>query len=88
LWEALGNSPGILLAPWPSYLKEALEKDELLIVIQVNGKLRSKFSVATDADEKTIKHIALADERVKKFIDGRDIKKVVYVKGKLVNIVI
>ena len=88
LWEALGNSPGILLTPWPSYLKEALEKDELLIVIQVNGRLRSKFSVATDADEETIKQMALADERIKKFIDGRAIKKVIYVKGKLVNIVV
>ena len=83
LWEALGNSPSILLTPWPSYLKEALEKDELLIVIQVNGKLRSKFSVATDADEDTIKQMALADDRIKKFIDGRAIKKVIYVKGKL-----
>jgi leucyl-tRNA synthetase len=88
LWEALGNSSSILLAPWPSYLAEALEKDELLIVIQVNGKLRSKFSVATDTDEGTIKQIALADERLKKFIDGRTIKKVIYVKGKLVNIVV
>jgi leucyl-tRNA synthetase len=88
LWEALGNSASILLAPWPSYLAEALEKDELLIVIQVNGKLRSKFSVATDTDEETIKQIALADERLKKFVGGRAIKKVIYVKGKLVNIVV
>jgi leucyl-tRNA synthetase len=88
LWEALGNSPSILLTPWPSYLKEALAKDELLIVIQVNGKLRSKFSVATDADEETIKQMALADDRIEKFIDGRTIKKVIYVKGKLVNIVV
>ena len=77
-----------MFAPWPSYLKAALEKDELLIVIQVNGKLRSKFSAATDAEEETIKQIALTDERVKKFIDDRDIKKVIYVKGKLVNIVV
>ncbi len=88
LWEALGNSSSILLAPWPSYLEEALEKDELLIVIQVNGKLRSKFSVSSDADEETIKKMALDDERVKKFIDGQDIKKVIYVKGKLVNVVV
>ena len=88
LWEALGNPPGILLVPWPSYLEQALEKDELLIVIQVNGKLRSKFSVATDTDEETIKQIAIGDERIEKFIDGRDIKKVIYVKGKLVNIVV
>ena len=88
LWEALGNSGSVLLAPWPSSLEAALEKDELLIVLQVNGKLRSKFSVAVDTDEEIIKQMALEDERVKKFTADKEIKKVVYVKGKLVNIVV
>jgi leucyl-tRNA synthetase len=88
LWEALGNNSSVLLAPWPTYSKGALEKDELLIVVQVNGKLRSKFSVDVDTDEKTIKQMALKDERAKKFTEGKQIKKVVYVKGKLVNIVV
>ncbi|MEJ2098514.1 MAG: class I tRNA ligase family protein, partial [Desulfobacterales bacterium] len=88
LWEALGNDGSVLLAPWPPYSAEALEKDELLIVVQVNGKLRSKFSVDVDTDQKTIKQMALEDERVKKFTEGQAIKKVVYVKGKLVNIVV
>jgi leucyl-tRNA synthetase len=88
LWEALGNTGSVLLAPWPSYLEAALEKDELLIVVQVNGKLRSKFSVVLDTDEETIKQMALEDERVKKFTGGNTIKKIVYVKGKLVNIVV
>jgi leucyl-tRNA synthetase len=88
LWEALGHSSSALLAPWPSYSAEALEKDELLIVVQINGKLRSKFSVAVDTAGETIKQMALADERVKKFIAGQAVKKVVYVKGKLVNIVV
>jgi leucyl-tRNA synthetase len=85
LWETLGNT---LLAKWPSFLEEALEKDELLIVVQVNGKLRAKFSVATDAAEETIKQTALDDERIKKFISAKEIKKVIYVKDKLVNIVV
>jgi len=88
LWETLGNTASILLAKWPSFLEEALEKDELLIVVQVNGKLRAKFSVATDAAEETIKQMALDDERVKKFTNAKEIKKVIYVKGKLVNIVV
>jgi len=88
LWEALGNSGSVLLAPWPSYLEAALEKDELLIVVQVNGKLRSKFSVAVDTDQEIIKQMALEDERVKKFTADKEIKKVVYVKSKLVNIVV
>jgi leucyl-tRNA synthetase len=88
LWETLGNTSSVLLAKWPLFLAEALEKDELLIVVQVNGKLRAKFSVATDVAEETIKQMALEDERAKKFTNGKKIKKVIYVKGKLVNIVV
>jgi leucyl-tRNA synthetase len=88
LWEALGKTGSVLLVPWPSYSEDALEKDELLIVVQVNGKLRSKFSAAVDTEEGIIKQMALEDEKVKKFIEGKQIKKVVYVKGKLVNIVV
>jgi leucyl-tRNA synthetase len=88
LWQALGNSTSVLLAPWPAYLEAALERDELLIVIQVNGKLRSKFSVATDTPDETIKQQALEDPRIMKFIEGQDVKKVIYVKNKLVNIVV
>jgi leucyl-tRNA synthetase len=57
-------------------------------VIQVNGKLRSRFQVATDTDEETIKEMALSDERIQKFIDGQRVKKVIAVKNKLVNIVV
>jgi leucyl-tRNA synthetase len=88
LWEALGYESSILLAPWPVYREDALEKDELLIVIQVNGKLRSRFQVGTDTGEETIKEMSLQDERVQKFIDGKAIKKVIVVKNKLVNIVV
>ncbi|MGD1968670.1 MAG: leucine--tRNA ligase [Desulfobacterales bacterium] len=88
LWEALGHTTSVLLAPWPSYSEAALEKDDLLIVIQVNGKLRSKFSVATDTHEETIKQRALEDPRVIKFTEGKAVKKVIYVKDKLVNIVV
>jgi len=65
-----------------------LAKDELLIVVQVNGKLRSRFNVDVDTDGDTIRKMALSDERVRKFIDGKPVKKVVVVKEKLVNIVI
>ena len=88
LWEAIGFDTSILLASWPSYREDALVKDELLIVVQVNGKLRSKFYVDADVDDDTLKEMALSDERVLKFIDGKPIKKVIVVKGKLVNIVV
>ncbi|MFO7970439.1 MAG: leucine--tRNA ligase, partial [Desulfobacterales bacterium] len=68
LWEVLGFDSSVLSASWPSYREGALLKDELLIVVQVNGKLRSRFHVDADADEHTIKELALSDERVQKFI--------------------
>ncbi|MGB9443007.1 MAG: leucine--tRNA ligase [Desulfobacterales bacterium] len=88
LWEALGHRSSVLVAPWPQYRMDALGEDELLIVVQVNGKLRSRFQVTTDTDEKTIKERALTDKRILKFIDGKAIRKVIVVKGKLVNIVV
>jgi leucyl-tRNA synthetase len=88
LWAELGHDSSVLLAPWPKYREAALVKDELLIVVQVNGKLRSRFQVAIDTAEDTIKEMALADERIVKFIDGKEIKKVIVVKNKLVNIVV
>ena len=88
LWEALGHKSSILLASWPEYNKEALSKDELLIVVQVNGKLRSRFNVDADADDNTLKEMALSDEWVKKFIKGKPVRKVIVVKKKLVNIVV
>jgi leucyl-tRNA synthetase len=88
LWNALGFDTSILLASWPSYREDALIKDQLLIVVQVNGKLRSKFHVDADADDDTLKEMAFSDERVLKFIDGKPIKKIIIVKEKLVNIVV
>ncbi len=88
LWKELGHRSSVLLAPWPQYREGALQEDELLIVVQVNGKLRSRFQVATDTAEKTIKERALTDERVQKFIGGKVIRKVIVVKNKLVNIVV
>jgi leucyl-tRNA synthetase len=76
------------LASWPTYREDALLKDQHLIVIQVNGKLRSKFNVDVDADDDTIKALALSDERIQKFIDDKPIKKIIVVKNKLVNIVV
>jgi leucyl-tRNA synthetase len=88
LWQALGNQSSVFLAPWPQHREDALEKDELLIVVQVNGKLRSRFKVAADTPEDTIKEMALKDERILKFLGDKEIKKAIVVKNKLVNIVI
>jgi len=88
IWSALGHEKSVLLATWPEYRKDALQKEEVTIVVQVNGKLRSRFDISADADDDTLKETALADERVQKFIAGKMIRKVIVVKKKLVNIVV
>ncbi len=88
LWERMGKPPSIVDAPWPSCREDALQEEELLIVIQVNGKLRGKFSIQASADDDLIKETALADPYVNRFIQDKPIKKVIVVKKKLVNIVV
>ncbi len=88
LWQAMGHETTVLENPWPSYSEDAFVLDEILIVIQVNGKLRGKFTIDATADDEEIKETALANEQVKKFINDKPIKKVVVVKKKLVNIVV
>ncbi len=88
IWEKLGNKTSVLLHPWPSFREDALVKDELTIVVQVNGKLRSRFTVAAGTDDETIKKLALQDEKAQKFIGQKPIRKVIVVKKKLVNIVV
>jgi leucyl-tRNA synthetase len=88
LWAMLGNKSSIVRSSWPGYRDDALIRDELLIVIQVNGKLRSRFNVSADTDDETIKSIALSDERVLPFIRDKKIRNVILVKNKLVNIVV
>jgi len=88
LWEALGNTSSVLSAAWPTWREDALETEEILIVIQVNGKLRGRFQTAMDTDDDRIKEMALADERIQKFIGGKQPRKIIVVKNKLVNIVI
>jgi leucyl-tRNA synthetase len=88
LWEALGHAESILLRSWPAFDDAATVKDEVEVVIQVNGKLRSRFFAARDADAKTLEATALADARIIRFIDGKPVKKVIAVKNKLVNIVV
>ena len=88
LWQALGNESAIDTAEWVKADEVAMVEDEKLIVVQVNGKVRGKVTVAADADEDTVKTIAFADENVKKFIDNQHIVKVIYVVGKLLNVVV
>ena len=87
LYEILGHNESIDEASWPAVCAAALVEDEKLIVVQVNGKVRSRLTVSAEASEDDIKAKALADEAVKKFTDGKELKKIIYIKGKLLNIV-
>ena len=88
LWERLGHDENLAEVAWPEYDEAALVQESRLIVVQVNGKLRGKVSVPADAEAEHIETTAMADPRVASFIDGRLIRRVVQVPGRLVNIVL
>ncbi len=88
LWQALGHSESILDVKWPQSDKKALILNELQMVVQVNGKMRGKITVAVDADKQTIEQAALNEPKVQQFIAGKTIKKVIIVPKKLVSVVV
>jgi leucyl-tRNA synthetase len=88
LWEVLGEQGGLLKAPWPKYDPALAKEDEIEIPVQVNGKVRGRVVVPADSPEEFVKERAMADEKVRAAIAGKQIVKVIYVPGKLVSIVI
>ena len=87
LWQALGKDTAIEDSAWPHVDEAALVEDSKLIVVQVNGKLRAKITVAADASKETVEALGLADEQVQKHTEGKTVRKIIYVPGKLLNIV-
>ncbi len=88
LWESLGNKESIANAAWPTYDPDALIESEITIVVQVNGKVRSKLTLPAGMADREIEDAALADPKVKEFMNGKTPKKVIVVQGKLVNVVV
>lgn len=88
LWQVIGNDVPLSNTAWPEYDREAVVDEELLVVVQVNGKLRSKVTVSAGIEEEELKALAMADEKVLVFTEGKAIRKVIVVPGKLVNIVV
>ena len=91
LWVELGfaRKQGDLMdTAWPAVDEGALKQDEIEIVVQVNGKLRGRITVPATADQAAVQAIALADEKVLKFVEGKPVRKVIYVPGKLANLVV
>jgi leucyl-tRNA synthetase len=87
LWRALGHAGTLAYEPWPEYDPALAREDEVEVPVQVNGKLRSKLKVPAGTAESALREAALADGRVKELIAGKQVRKVIVVPGKLVNIV-
>jgi leucyl-tRNA synthetase len=88
LWNKLGNETSVLKEEWPKYDESKIIEDKAKVAIQINGKVRAAIDVLVDEDEEKVKERAISDEIVQKWIEGKDIKKVMYIKGKIVSIVI
>ena len=88
LWSELECGDDIMPGPWPEAEADALEQDEVELVVQVNGKLRGSIRVPKAADKEAIQALAIANANVQKFVSGQATKKIVVVPGRLINIVV
>jgi leucyl-tRNA synthetase len=88
LWVELGHAAGVMNADWPAVNEEALKRDELQLAVQVNGKVRDQIKVSSSASKEEIEAVALAAEKVQSWLDGKTVRKVIVVPGRLVNIAV
>jgi leucyl-tRNA synthetase len=88
MWEILGRTGPVFRQPWPKYDEELEKEDAAEVVLQVNGKLRGRLSVAFGADKAALEKAALTDPKVMPFLEGKQVMKVIVVPDKLVNIVV
>ena len=88
MWEQLGENPGMVKRGWPTYELALLEQDEILIVVQVNGKKRAEIFMPSDAPDEEVKAAGLDEPNVKKFVEGKTVRKVIVVPGRLMNVVV
>jgi len=87
MWQMLGYKSSIFDTPWPTYDERALSVEKVMIVVQVNGKVRSKIEVSFGIKEEELKNAVLLDEKLKRWLEGKEIRNFVVVPNKLVNIV-
>jgi len=88
LWHVLGHETALVDVRWPAFDESALQQDMVEIVVQVNGKLRGRITVATDTDKDVVAELAMADDNVQRFIAGKEVRKTIVVPGRLVNVVV
>jgi len=88
LWQKLGHSKSIFEEKWPKYDLKLVKEERIILVVQINGRVRDKLEVEADISEKEAKELAISREKIKNWISGKKIKKVIFVSGKLINIVV
>jgi leucyl-tRNA synthetase len=88
LWTRSGRPYSVHAQAWPAWDPELAREDEITLVVQVNGKVRDRIQTPAGIDEARARELALASPRVRQFTDGKQLAKVVYVPGKLVNVVV
>ena len=88
LWQILGEQGLVVDASWPEVDETALVRDHIELVCQVNGKVRARIEVAADADQDTVQAVAFEEVNMQKFMEGKTVRKVIYVPGKLINVVV
>ena len=88
LWEKLGNKESVFLEKWPEYDEKLTQEENWQLVIQINGKVRDKIEVKKDISEEEVKELALSQDKIKEWLSGKEPKKIIYVPGKLINLVI
>ncbi|GCE05567.1 leucine--tRNA ligase [Dictyobacter aurantiacus] len=88
LWQQIGHTDSIHTTEWPAYVEELTQDEAFTLVVQVNGKVRERMEVAADISEEEVRKLALENERVQSFIGSASVQKVIYIPGRLVNIVV
>ena len=88
LWSSLGHGDCLLQRSWPDYREDLLQREEVTLIVQVNGKVRSRIQVPKDASQTDVEEQVRGDERLQKFLDGKTPKRFVYVPGRLINLVV
>jgi leucyl-tRNA synthetase len=88
LWEMLGHADGIVAAGWPAFDEAVAKAQEIVVPVQINGKLRARITAAADTTDDELRELALADAQVQKHLEGKTVKKIVIAGGRLVSIVV
>jgi leucyl-tRNA synthetase len=87
LWEMLGHKGDVVSAGWPAFDEAVAKAEEVVVPVQINGKVRSRLAVPADISEDRLRELALADSAVSKHLEGKTVKKILVVAGRLVSIV-